>query len=156
MTPLIRLTGATAKDRFRYGTLIKQARIQRGMTQGELAEAANVSRKTISNLENGTHAPQEAVLRRMFAAVGLATEEDAHAEHITAYMEMFGTLMESVPEPQQLEAMNRTTKLLTSYFERATPVVAVDFTPAEQAAYDADRVAASHDESEEELDPDDM
>lgn len=120
MSPLTRLTGASSEERLRYGQMVKSARLGMGMSQDDLAKAAAVARKTISNIERGTHAGQEDVLRRIFAVVGIPTAEDAHSDEVLAYMEMFGTIMENIAPEDRLEAQNRTMMMLTEFVRRNT------------------------------------
>ena len=47
------------------GVRIKQARLDRGLSQVELAQAANVSQPTVANWENDSHIPRQAVLEKL-------------------------------------------------------------------------------------------
>lgn len=52
------------------GGLVKKARLAKGLTQGELAQRANVSRSVLSRLEQGKPRPvQTDVLDRIFATL---------------------------------------------------------------------------------------
>ena len=74
----IHLRGASAIERAHYAALVRPARLRRGLSQKALAELADVDRTTVSNIERGAGAPQEDVLRRLFAALGLATDSQRH------------------------------------------------------------------------------
>lgn len=57
---------------YQSGSLIKELRGRRGLTQAELASAAQVSRTVVSRLEQGkARAVQTDVLDRIFRAVGV-------------------------------------------------------------------------------------
>lgn len=103
----VRITGASWDERVRYAREIKPARLALRMTQRQLAEAAGVSLKTIGNLESGSAAPQEDVLRRIFSVLGIKTDADEQDPDITAWMEMFGRLLAQVPEERRFAAANR-------------------------------------------------
>ena len=47
------------------GTRIKQTRLDRGLSQVELASAANVSQPTVANWENDSHVPRQAALDKL-------------------------------------------------------------------------------------------
>lgn len=153
MTPPVRIEGASAEERLRYGSMIKSARTTKGMLQAELAEAAGVSRKTISNIENGMHAAQPDILRRVFSAVGIQTEDDVPDEELRSYAAMFMTLMQNVPADDRLEAMNRTTAVLTSYFASNVIDVADRFTKSASFPEELGFVAGNDESGDELTDP---
>lgn len=47
------------------GLRIRQARLKQGLSQVELARAANVSQPTVANWENDSHVPRQAALERI-------------------------------------------------------------------------------------------
>lgn len=47
------------------GGRIKQARLGQGLSQAELAQAANVSQPTVANWENDSHVPRQAALDKL-------------------------------------------------------------------------------------------
>lgn len=53
------------------GNLLKVARAKSGMSQRELAEAAEVPQSTIARIESGTRQPSLPVLARILAALDL-------------------------------------------------------------------------------------
>lgn len=63
-------TKCAAVDRL-AGNLVKLARIERGMTQRELADAAQVAQSTIARIESGSRQPSLPVIARVLAAVDL-------------------------------------------------------------------------------------
>lgn len=54
--------------------LLRQARLQRGLTQVELARRAGTSQPVISSYEHGHREPSVATLRRLVAAAGAELE----------------------------------------------------------------------------------
>lgn len=84
------------------GERIKAARKKRGLSQADLASAANVSQPTVANWENGSHAPRNAALTRLAnilstkpsTLIGGSDREDnlvKMAEHLT------GTPIRNIP-----------------------------------------------------------
>ncbi|MEN4478232.1 helix-turn-helix transcriptional regulator [Mycolicibacterium cosmeticum] len=61
---------AAAADRL-AGNLLKLARIERGMTQRELADVAQVAQSTIARIESGARQPSLPLLARVLAGVDL-------------------------------------------------------------------------------------
>lgn len=53
-----------------YGATIRRARTDRGLTQGELADASGIKQANISAIENGRRQPSAETLHRLFAACG--------------------------------------------------------------------------------------
>lgn len=52
------------------GTRIKKARQKSGLSQAELAQAANVSQPTVANWENDSHTPRQAALEKLADILG--------------------------------------------------------------------------------------
>lgn len=61
-------------ERSAWGALIVERREQLGMTQEQLAAAADVAPKTIYNMEAGGRTPQPRTLRKVQRALGLSTD----------------------------------------------------------------------------------
>lgn len=57
-----------------FGVRLKALREQRGLTQGQLAESAGVSRQLVGAVEAGRHLPRVDAAARLAAAVGAAVE----------------------------------------------------------------------------------
>ncbi len=64
------VTKSAAVERL-AGNLLKLARIERGMTQRELAEVAKVAQSTIARIEAGSRQPSLPLMSRILAAVDL-------------------------------------------------------------------------------------
>lgn len=93
----IHLRGADAAERSRYGALVRPARLRQGLSQQALAELAAVDRTTVSNIERGAGAPQEDVLRRLFAALGVATDAQPQDPDVELWIAVMAELLGSVP-----------------------------------------------------------
>ncbi|KSU55986.1 helix-turn-helix domain-containing protein [Microbacterium enclense] len=74
---------ATRFDRSRAPQLVRAARLDRGMSQAELARAAGMSQPNVAAIENGTRNPSEDVFERLLRAAdyrpSVAVEERAAA-----------------------------------------------------------------------------
>ena len=58
----------------RLGNRLKEHRARTGLTQGDLAEAAQVSRKTINTVENGVFVPSTELAFKLARALGTSVE----------------------------------------------------------------------------------
>ncbi|WP_430591451.1 helix-turn-helix domain-containing protein [Humidisolicoccus flavus] len=114
MSP-IHLRGATAEERLHYATFIKPARTRRGMSQQELAEAANIDRTTVSNIERASVAPQEDVIRRIFSALGIPTVEDVADTESDLWLAIMAGLLSAVPSERRAEAADAAISVLGAY-----------------------------------------
>jgi transcriptional regulator with XRE-family HTH domain len=74
-------------ERAAWGPLITERRGQLDLTQGELADAAGVSEKTIYNIEAGGRTPQPRTLKRVQAALGLSTDIEVARERIRTFQQ---------------------------------------------------------------------
>jgi putative transcriptional regulator len=54
---------------------LRELREAAGLTQGQLAEAIGVSRKTINTVENGVFAPSTVIALKLARALGCRVEE---------------------------------------------------------------------------------
>ena len=54
---------------------LREERARRGLTQAELAELVNVSRKTINTVENGVFIPSTVLALRLARALGTTVEK---------------------------------------------------------------------------------
>lgn len=163
MSPIIRLDGASMEERLRYGLMVKAARTGMKLSQAELADAARVSTKTVSNIERGTHAAQEDVLRRIFTVVGIQTTDDQHSNDIINFMEMYGTMLEFIPTERRLDIQNRVMSIVAEEIKQSaaaertaavTPLFADADKEDDWEAEDAMGYAAKKKSSAEELDTD--
>jgi len=93
----IHLRGADAAERSRYGALVRPARLRQGLSQQALADLADVDRTTVSNIERGAGAPQEDVLRRLFGALGVATDAQPQDPDVELWVAVMAELLAKVP-----------------------------------------------------------
>jgi putative transcriptional regulator len=54
---------------------LREERARRGLTQADLAELVNVSRKTINTVENGVFIPSTVLALRLARALGTTVEK---------------------------------------------------------------------------------
>ena len=59
----------------RFGSRLKQLRKDRGMTQAQLAEAADLSDRHIRNLEKGERWPESATVKKLCNALNTTIRE---------------------------------------------------------------------------------
>lgn len=84
------------------GERIKKARLQNGLSQVELAEAANVSQPTIANWETDSHAPRQPALLKLAEILNatpqwfLAGSGDTNG-HAQAHEQYLGTPIHHIP-----------------------------------------------------------
>lgn len=57
------------------GVRLKEARVNAGLTQAELAERVNVSRKTINTVENGVFIPSTLLALKLAKALRAKVED---------------------------------------------------------------------------------
>lgn len=65
------------------GTALRQARLDSGISQAELAHRAGTSQATISAYENGTKVPSVATLSRLLAASGARLAVERTGQPVT-------------------------------------------------------------------------
>ena len=82
------------------------------MKQSELAEEAQVSRATISNIENGSTTPQAEILGRILRALGVETEAPEFSEQTELWLSMMGSLIEAIPDSRRAPAVNSAIRVL--------------------------------------------
>lgn len=66
------------------------------MKQQELADAAGVTRQTISNLERGT-VPQEATLLRILDVLGIEVNVNEYSDDTNMWLGIIGGMLEQIP-----------------------------------------------------------
>ena len=64
-----------ARLRFQFGERLKELRIERHLTQEELADKANLSAVFISNLERGINTPSFASLESIADALNVSAKD---------------------------------------------------------------------------------
>lgn len=66
---------AKMRERESFGQRVRAARQERGLKQADVAEAAGMSRVTLSKVENGEHDLAISFVRPLAAALGISTGE---------------------------------------------------------------------------------
>jgi putative transcriptional regulator len=62
-------------DDARIGTHLREARLEAGWTQAELADRIEVSRQTVNYIENGTYCPSTYLALRIAREFGVSVEK---------------------------------------------------------------------------------
>lgn len=92
----------TEQERVAYAERVRGLRAERGMSQGDLAEAAGVGRGTVINIEGGKTIPQTDVLVRVMAALDAPIEAEYDLpDWITGNLKIIGGLLTRVPEEKR-------------------------------------------------------
>lgn len=103
-------------ERAAWGPLIKQARLNLGLEQRDLAEQANTSRQTIGNIERGATVPQADVLDRILRVLGLRQPElDGD---VRSFLALMGPLLQQLSHEQRADVMPDLVVLVTQRLKR--------------------------------------
>ena len=113
----------TAEMRATLARRVKSLRLEQGMKQEELAENANVSRQTLSDIENGNTTPQAKVLQRIYQVLGIDIEPVAFDEQTGIWLSMLGTLIEAVPAERRPHAVDGAVRAITNELHAPTNVI---------------------------------
>lgn len=113
----------TAEMRATLARRVKSLRLEQGMKQEELAENANVSRQTLSDIENGNTTPQAKVLQRIYQVLGIDIEPVAFDEQTGIWLSMLGTLIEAVPADRRPHAVDGAVRAITNELHAPTNVI---------------------------------
>lgn len=108
MVSTMRTTKRTARI-----AAITAERKRLGMTQAELAEAADVSLKTVGNMESGRTSGQTGTIARMEDALGL-TEASAYDESTAQLLALMGPLIQRIPESERATPIAQCVAILAS------------------------------------------
>lgn len=91
---------------------VKTLRHGKDMTQEELARYAEVSRQTLSDIENGNTVPQQKVLYRILHVLGVDEETPQFEDQTELWLSLIGTLIETIPETRRGFAVDRVVRSL--------------------------------------------
>jgi transcriptional regulator with XRE-family HTH domain len=108
----------SVEDRKRLAEQVRTTRDALGMTQSDLAQAAGVTRQTVSNLENGT-APQERVLRSVLAVLGISATGSTYSEDTEMWLGIIGGVLEALPDDSRNRAGQAAVTVVTQELARA-------------------------------------
>ena len=59
----------------KLGKNLKKIRVEKGISQGDIARALNVARSFVSDLENGKRNPTLTTISKLAKAIGVSTDE---------------------------------------------------------------------------------
>lgn len=59
----------------KLGRNLKKIRVEKGISQGDIARALNVARSFVSDLENGKRNPTLTTISKLAKAIGVSTDE---------------------------------------------------------------------------------
>jgi transcriptional regulator with XRE-family HTH domain len=110
------------------------------MKQEELAENANVSRQTLSDIENGNTTPQAKVLQRIYQVLGVDIEPVRFEDQTEIWLSMLGTLIEAVPIERRSRAVDGAVRAISDELlapSNVTPFPASRVTPPAEDELDA-------------------
>ncbi|WP_159573051.1 helix-turn-helix domain-containing protein [Curtobacterium sp. 18060] len=113
------LRRATAQERLFYGAAVRDLRHARDMTQEDLAFAANVSPRTIRNIERGMVTGQVDVLERLFRALDIQLKGAALSTSTQSWMAVIGPLLEVLPEPKRGVVVQRVLSMLAEAIQQS-------------------------------------
>jgi transcriptional regulator with XRE-family HTH domain len=105
-----------------YGTAVRRARAERGLTQVQLAEISGVEQSNISAIENGRRAPSAETLHRLLRACGFDLSAEAGARTFAIPAPEDAELVGDAPEPVDLPMATRV-RMITAALEAAEAIV---------------------------------
>jgi transcriptional regulator with XRE-family HTH domain len=141
-------------ERRAWGPLIRAAREAQGYKQVDVAEMANVSRRTLGSIERGDTTAQTDVLRRILASLNL-TPTAALDSDVRSFTAMLGPLLQRLGQEERAAVMPVITDLVASALKdsRETGVIVLDLSKASTSGrapmYAFDDAAAARDEDRE-------
>ncbi len=62
-------------DAVKLGRNLKRIRVEKGISQGDIARALKVARSFVSDLENGKRNPTLTTISKLAKAIGVSTDE---------------------------------------------------------------------------------
>ena len=97
-----------------FGLKLKQLRLDRGLTQRQLAKGIGVTVRTIQNYEQGAAMPKDrAVIHRLAAYLEVPVDELVEGQD---YYELAGHEIKAAKEPDDSEELFRLLQELTALF----------------------------------------
>jgi len=99
-----------------FGEKIKRMRQNRGMTQEQLSEAADITQRALSAIERGENFVTSDTLDKLLLALDTTSEELFALNHLKPADELFGAIVENLnkitPNQQKLEIIYNITRCL--------------------------------------------
>ena len=98
-------------DNIKFGKFIREARLEKGLTQKQFAELIHVSDKAVSKWENGAGFPDIKILEPLAACLGVSLIElmqsEKNAESKIDRQEAEQIVAETISQSKQAEAWKR-------------------------------------------------
>lgn len=98
------------------GKKIKRMRLSRGLTQEQLAEAVDVSQRTLSGIEIGENFVTAETLDRLIQALDTTPDELFAVDHLKSSSELIKEISSDIKKfanaPEKLEILYKVTKSL--------------------------------------------
>lgn len=88
-------------ERRALASQVKRVRLANDMTQAELAAAAQVSRQTLSDIENDVRVPQAGVLRRLLDVLGIEQRPSGHEDDTRMWLGLIGGALDALPHDRR-------------------------------------------------------
>lgn len=99
------------------GKKIKRMRINRGLTQEQLAEAVDISQRTLSGIEIGENFVTAETLDKLIKALNTTTDELFALSHLKEEEELLAEINTNIKKisknPTKLDILYNVTKILT-------------------------------------------
>lgn len=112
-------------ERQAWGPLIRQTRERLGLSQQELAEQAQTSRRTVGSIERGDTAGQPAKLEMILKVLGLEPKQDLPAD-IKTFLAMLESLLPKIEEAERQVLFPQVIALIAASLEVTHDVVVID------------------------------
>lgn len=98
------------------GHILKRARKEQGLTQSELAEKAGVTRRTISNIENGATTGQPRIKRILGEALGVDLAETLGVDDVSVktLLRAIEPILEAIPPSRRPSVMSQIIQILSN------------------------------------------
>lgn len=133
--PLTRyaIESASQQERLLYGEMFKRLFAESGIQQKELAERANVTARTIRNIEQGKVAAQAEKLVSLFIALGIELDGDPDAD-VRTYTRMLAPVIRRISPEHRSIAVADAVDTLTEHLFRHPNTHLAPVTPLRKLA----------------------
>jgi transcriptional regulator with XRE-family HTH domain len=118
---IVDVDALTADERAKLGAAIKELRMARGLSQSDIADAANITRKTYGTLERGERAAHAGNLRKVLEVLGIpqVSDFDRYDEGTRMFIAITAPMFGALPESARAGAQQDVIALLGAKIERA-------------------------------------
>lgn len=94
----------TANERAQLAALVRERRAALGLTQGELADRAETTRQTVSNIETSATVPQQAILTRIMEVLGISPRGSTLDPDVESWIGVIGGMLQAFPSEHRAHA----------------------------------------------------